>query len=367
MSWHSQRHRAARSPGQTGEPAGQPNVCNGDSRLDAPSSEMPRFSRQDQLTSAPDEFILDMLLDRVSPAPEAPPQMGALLTMLADLSGPAEPGELAAEAAVLSRFRSRVHPAGILGSTSRPSRRTSLWRRLIPHSPRAAAGLAATAIVLGGTAAAYAGALPTALQNFAHSTINAPAVRHASPPGHGPGHQPGITQPGSASPRHAPQSAAPGTDSNHTQPSHNGDIGRAAHPAQPRPSAEPSPQSGQAGHTGPPAHPSLAPQASSHPQQSHTPQPGQQAQAGQPSQQGRLTRTRSPGQAGPASPPETTCPSPGSYTPPGQLLSGPEPVIGPEQHRQPAGHTQDMSGPGLQTRDLAPSHGGCAAQSSHGL
>jgi hypothetical protein len=341
MSWRPPRHRAVRSPGRPGGSPRQSHVCNGENGLNAPPSEMPHFSRQDQLTSAPDEFILDMLLDRVPPPPEAPPEMAALLPMLADLSGPAEPGELAAETAVLSRFRSRVRPAGISGTSPRPSRRTSPWQRLVPHSPRVAAGLAAAAIVLGGTAAAYAGALPPPLQDFAHITINAPAARHASrTPGHGPRHQPGITQPGSASPRHAPQSATPGTANNHTQPGHNGDIGRAAHPAQPRPSAEPTPQSGRGAHTGPPAHPSLPPQASSQPRPSHAPQQSQQAQAGQPSQQGRLARTRSPGR-----PTRNHVPQPRLTPPPGQVRSGPEPVSGLAQHRQPAGHTQDTRDP----------------------
>lgn len=333
MSWRAPRHRAARSPDRPGGPAGQPNVCNGANRLDAPPSEMPHFSGQDQLTSAPDELVLDMLLDGVSPPPEAAPEMAALLPMLADLAGPAEPGELAVEAVVLSRFRSRVRPAAISGTTPRPSPRTSPWRRLVPRSPRVAAGLAAAAIVLGGTAAAYAGALPPPLQDFAHRTIDAPASRHASQyPGHGPQRQPGIAQPRPGSHRHAPQSTASGTPSNHTQPGHNGDTGKAAHPAQPRPSAEPSPRPDQNSHPGQSPHASLPPQPTQHPRPSHSPQQSKQAQAGQPSQQDRLARTRGPGQAGPARQPETTCPNPGSYPAPGHVRSGPESVLGPAAH-----------------------------------
>jgi hypothetical protein len=303
MSWRSPQHRAARSPGRPGGSPGQPNGCNGDSGPGAPPSEMPRFSRQDQLSSAADELILDMLLDGVSPPPDAPAETAALLPMLADLSGPAEPGELGVEAAVLSRFRSRVRPAAISGITSRPSRRTSPRRRLMPHSPRVAAGLAAAAIALGGTAAAYAGALPPALQDFAHHAIDAPAARHASQQrGHGPRHQPGITQTGSASPRHAPQSAAPGTANGHTQPGHGGNTGRAAHPAEPRPSAEPSPRPDRASHPGQSPHASLPPRATRQPRQSHTPQPSQQARAGRPSQQDRFApnpqpRASQPGKA----------------------------------------------------------------------
>lgn len=346
MSWRSPRHRAARSPGRRSGSPGQPNVCNGERGPGAPPGEMVHFSRQDRLSSVPDELILDMLLDGSSPPPEASPQMAALLPMLADLSGPAEPGELAIEAAVLSRFRSRVRPAGIPGTTPRPSRRTSPWRRLVPHSPRVATGLAATAIALGGTAAAYAGALPPPLQDFAHRTIDAPAVHNAAQqPGHGSGHQPGIVPAGSGSPRHAPQPAAPNTANNRTQPGHNGDTARTANPAEPRPSADPSPQPGQASHPGPPPHASLPPQASRHPRQSHPPQQSQQAQAGQPSQQGRLAPTRSPGQADPASQPESTCPNPASHPPLGQAeRPGPKPVTGPAQHRQPAGRTPETCG-----------------------
>jgi hypothetical protein len=332
MSWRSPRRRAARSPGRPDRSPGQPNMCNGERGPDAPPSEMLPSFRQDQHSSAPDELILDMLLDGVPPPPEPPPQVAALLPMLADLSGPAEPGELAAETAVLSRFRNRVRLAGISGTTHRPSRRTSPWRRLVPHSPRVSAALAAAAITLGGTAAAYAGALPQPLQDFAHSTIDAPAARHApQQPGHGPRHQPGITQPGSGSHRHTPQSATPGAASNHTQPGHNGDTAKATHPAQPRPSAEPSPQPGQAGHPGQPLLTGRPPQVSRPPRQSHPPQPNQQARTGQPSRQGRLAPTRSTAQAGQARQPETTCSSPGSHphedtwSAPGRNLSPAQP------------------------------------------
>jgi len=273
MRWRSARHRAASSPERPGGYPRQPNGCNGASGPDAPPREMPRFYRQDQLSSALDELILDLLLDGASPPPEAPPEMAAMLPMLADLSGPAEPGELAIEAAVLSRFRSRVRPARISGTTPPLSRRTSPWHRLGPHSPRVAAGLAAAAIMLGGTAAAYAGALPPRLQEFAHRTIDAPAAGHTSrQPGHGPRHQPGITQTGSPSRRHAPQSATPGTANDHTRPGSHVGTGAATHPAEPRPSAEPSPQPGQARHSGQPSHTSRPPQASQPPHTSRPPQ-----------------------------------------------------------------------------------------------
>jgi hypothetical protein len=277
MSWHTAQRWAGRSLGRPGGASGPPNGCNGEGGPDAPLSEMLPSFRPGRLSDAPDELVLDLLLDGVSPSPEAPPELAGLLPMLADLFGPAEPGELAAEAAVLSRFRSRVRPARISGAP-RAARRASPRPRLVPHSPRVSAALATVAIALAGTAAAYAGALPPALQDFAHHTIGAPAVRHASqPPGHGPRHQPAITQAGSGSSRHAPQSAVPGTGDNHTEPGHGADTGRTA---EPRPWAEPSSQSGRGAQTGPPPHPSLPPSARSHPRQSNLPQPSPQPLVG---------------------------------------------------------------------------------------
>jgi len=91
---------------------------------------MARFPRSNRPSRERDEPVLDMILDRVPPPPETPPQMAALPPLLADLSGPAEPGELAMQAAVLSRFRSRVRSAG----TAPPARRKPL-RRLAPMAP----------------------------------------------------------------------------------------------------------------------------------------------------------------------------------------------------------------------------------------
>jgi hypothetical protein len=64
---------------------------------------------------------------------------------------------------------------------------------------RLAAVLAAVGVVLGGTAAAYAGALPAPVQELAHHVLGAPAARHSSdghprtPPSHAArtGRQPG--------------------------------------------------------------------------------------------------------------------------------------------------------------------------------
>ncbi len=91
--------------------------------------------------------------------------------MLAELAGPAEPGELAGEAAARFSFASSASPVRA-SPASRPA-----WQRPWLSAPRAgvAAGLVAAAVGLGGgAAAAYAGALPGPIQDFAHHMIGAP-------------------------------------------------------------------------------------------------------------------------------------------------------------------------------------------------
>jgi hypothetical protein len=220
---------------------GQTGRRNGTGGPDAWSSEMPRFPRPGGLSRERDEPVLDMILDRVSLPPEAPPEMAALPQMMADLAGPAGPEELAGEAAVLSRFRNRLAPAGVSPAARPPGRRRSS-QRLAPHSPRLAAGMVVAVVALGGTAAAYAGALPAPLQDFAHRTIDAPA-RHV--PGHrsgvAPGHRSGVTPAASASRQQSSRAAAPGSTGKHGTPG-SGELPAATAPANLRRSAELSPQ-----------------------------------------------------------------------------------------------------------------------------
>jgi len=216
----------------------QPGRRNAGSGPGASSGEMARFPRSNRPSRERDEPVLDMILDRVPPPPETPPQMAALPPLLADLSGPAEPGELAMQAAVLSRFRSRVRPAG----TAPPARRKPL-RRLAPHGPRLAAGLVVAAVGLGGTAAAYAGALPGPLQDFAHRMIDAPAASDRS--GVVPGHKPGVAPAVPGSGHQTPRPAAPGPASDRGTTRNGTHPGATARPAEVRRSGEPSPRPAQ--------------------------------------------------------------------------------------------------------------------------
>ena len=230
---------------------------------DAPSYEMPKFARQARLGREHEELALDMLLDGMPLPPEAPSEMTALPLMLADLSGPAGPSELAGEAAALSRFRRHHSPAGI-SSRRRPERRMPS-RQSPARRAQLAAALTVAAIGLGGTAAAYAGVLPSPVQKLAAHVIGAPepspAARHpgritraashrAAPPpegrglaeGHGPSGQQHATGPG-----HPPQAWQWGLrDPNRAHRIPPGQLGN-PHPAHPIPPGHAKPP-GQRAH-----------------------------------------------------------------------------------------------------------------------
>jgi hypothetical protein len=159
-----------------------------------------------------DEPLLDMILNGQSLAPDAPQEMHALAEMLASLAGPAEPGELAGEAAARLAFARGASPAGVSRSarrSARSARRSARSARSARHaesrmltrlSAVLAVALVAAAVGLGGAAAAYAGALPGPVQAAAHEAIGAPASRPvpayaASPPQRQPA---GMAVPGRA-------------------------------------------------------------------------------------------------------------------------------------------------------------------------
>jgi hypothetical protein len=156
---------------------------------DALPSEMPGFPFPGRPGGEHDEPLLDMILGRRALPPDAPPEIHDLARMLAALSGPAEPGELAAEADVRSAFtrlgpmsrsgRSPV-PAALSHQVRRPTRhrrprrfRGSVRRAARPRA-RLATGLVAA---LAGLViiATYAGDLPGPVQRLAHATVAAPA------------------------------------------------------------------------------------------------------------------------------------------------------------------------------------------------
>ena len=239
---------------------GQDGRRNGVSGPDARSSDMPRFPRTGRLGGEPDELVLDMILKRASLPPGATPEMAGLPEMLADLAGPAEPDELAGEAAVLARFRSRVRPAGGSGAARRPAWRKAPRRRA-RYGPRLATGLVVAAIGLGGSAAAYAGVLPGPLQDLAHILFDAPSGRHV--PGHQsgvvPGHRSGVAHAVSPPGQQAPQSGVSGSTAGHRAPGIRADPARSALSAAPRLANDPSPQPGRHGRRSRPARPSRTP------------------------------------------------------------------------------------------------------------
>jgi hypothetical protein len=166
---------------------------------DALHGEMPGFPFPGRPGGEHDEPLLDMIFDgRVIP-PDAPREMHDLERMLAALAGPAEPGELAGEAAARAAFSRFASPVGISPVAPRPALHR-LPRRPVTHrvSRRPvregagrrmglAAALGVAAALLVGTAAAYTGVLPEPIQQVAHVTFGAPAPHHAGAPAPAPG------------------------------------------------------------------------------------------------------------------------------------------------------------------------------------
>jgi hypothetical protein len=174
---------------------------------------MPGFPTPSPPGGEHDEPLLDMIFDgRVIP-PGAPQEMHDLQRLLNALAGPAEPGELAGEAAARAAFIRLASPVGVSPGASRPpahqgtrrpvSHRVPLRRRARRAGRRAAlaAALCAAAAVLASTAAAYAGVLPGPVQQMAHTAVGAPAPRqHGSPAQAGSGSRHGTRHvPGPAS------------------------------------------------------------------------------------------------------------------------------------------------------------------------
>jgi hypothetical protein len=157
-----------------------------------------------------DEPLLDIILNGQSLPPDAPEQVRALAEMLAALSSPAGPGELAGKEEARSAFARAIPPAGV-SPVARPARRSQSLLT-VPRSTRLAAALVAAAVGLGGTAAAYAGVLPSPIQDLAHHTIHAPAARPDSHP------EPEPAKPGKVNP--GPGKVKPG----HGQPAKPGKV-----------------------------------------------------------------------------------------------------------------------------------------------
>jgi hypothetical protein len=144
-------------------------------------SDMPNFSWRARRDAS---GIQDADLSALLAGSKIPPDASAPLQHVADVMAalrvaPAS-DEAAGKAAALALFRQRV------GVSSHPirsrRRRPTLISSLL--SAKAAAAAAIAVVGLGGVAtAAFAGALPSSAQQFAHDTIGAPSP-HASSSGH---------------------------------------------------------------------------------------------------------------------------------------------------------------------------------------
>jgi hypothetical protein len=196
---------------------------------------MPGFPLPGRLGREPDESLLDALLDGRYLPPDAPEELRAAAEMLDGLNGPAEPDELAGEAAARSAFARLTSPAG--ASPVARSARRKRSRLSGPRSARVAAALVAATIGLGGTAAAYADALPSPIQDFAHRMVGAPpahGVRHPTP--QPAKHKPSNADRAAVQKGHAKSQPAKPTKPGEVKPAK---PGKTTSDAQPKPPAKP--------------------------------------------------------------------------------------------------------------------------------
>jgi len=125
----------------------------------------------------PDVPLLDVIIAGQPLPPDAPRQFRVLAHKLTELARSAGPGELAGEAAAMSAFQRAASPASTT-PLAPPRRHRRRRPRLMAGRARLAAAFATAAVAVGGTAGAYAGVLPTSVQNFAHQLIDAPPASH---------------------------------------------------------------------------------------------------------------------------------------------------------------------------------------------
>ncbi len=146
---------------------------------DALPGEMPGFPFPGRPGGEHDEPLLDMIIARRALPPDAPQPMHDLAQMLAALAGPAEPGELAGEAAVRAAFSRAASRAGVSPAARRPvrHRRPRRSRGPVRSRVRLATVMVVAAAGLGSVLAASIDVLPSPIQQLAHE-VGAPA-----PPG----------------------------------------------------------------------------------------------------------------------------------------------------------------------------------------
>ncbi len=115
---------------------------------------------------------LDWLLAGEVPAEPRSPEVDALARLLVAAAAPASERELADETEAIADFV-RLRDAG--GQQYPAARRRSMLATFL--STKLATAVAAGALGFGGmAAAAYAGALPEPIQDFAHQTVGAPSA-----------------------------------------------------------------------------------------------------------------------------------------------------------------------------------------------
>jgi hypothetical protein len=142
--------------------------------------DMPNFSRRTgQDTSGIPDAAFAALLAAGTPPPDLSLPVQHVADALAALRAAPTGDESAGKAAALAHFRQRV---GVSSHPIRPPRRRpTLLSSLL--SAKAAAAAAVAVVGLGGvTTAAFANALPTAAQQFAHDTIGAPSPHTSHSP-----------------------------------------------------------------------------------------------------------------------------------------------------------------------------------------
>lgn len=218
-------------------------------RSGASSSEMPKVPFPGRTGPDQDELLLEMILDARPLPPGTAPRMRALADNLVGLAAPPGAGELPGETAALAAFLRSGSPASTLTLAGEPPERHRR-RRLTASRTRLAAAVAVVTVAVSGTAAAYAGALPASVQDFAHRIIDAPAPHHAAHHLHGAG-RPQAGHPGTpAGPGHR---SSPGKAKGHKGRHHGRHLGKGvkkpkhpAHPARPAAKARPSHSPGPA-------------------------------------------------------------------------------------------------------------------------
>jgi hypothetical protein len=143
---------------------------------DVSDDEMPNFPWSDRRDAS---WIEDAALASLLARTELPTDSGAGLRSLAEvlavLGAPADSEELAGEAAAMTAFR---HQFGAPARQPRRSRRRrpALVASLLSARTVAVAAIAAACVGAAATSAAFAGALPDPLQQFAHQIFGAPAA-----------------------------------------------------------------------------------------------------------------------------------------------------------------------------------------------